>query len=65
MELCNTLERGLDATTEQIAGALARVQAVTEPEPTRSVAAERTRRWGEKQRAEADAAAAQQEGDAA
>ena len=58
-EMCSELERGLAVTTGQIADALARVEAATDPAPDRrEKARERTRRWREQQRAAAEAAAA-------
>jgi hypothetical protein len=56
-ELASEMNRALDATTAQIADALHRVEAASDSAMTRSAAAERTRRWREKQRAAAEAAA--------
>jgi len=63
-ELCSEMNKALAVTTGQIADALSRVQAATDPEPTRSPGAERTAAYRARKRAEAEAAATQQ-GDAA
>jgi hypothetical protein len=56
MELAASLERGLAATTAQVAAALARVEAATGPAPDRRTkAAARTAAWRERKRAEAAA----------